>query len=589
MYTSNINIINEADFKEVVNYVFDKVATVLSRSLGPYGSTTIIEKFGDIHITKDGWQILKKLCFDDQKASTILNLLVKISSQVVVNVGDGSTSSIVAANHIFTGLNNETKLKYMRPKEIVDRLDEVVKNIVEYIQSNATMIDSENDENWSQNINKVALVSTNDNKMIADIIEDIYKKTKNPTIEFVTSKDNETTHSIVRGYKLKNSAMLDRVYINDELTNKCTVKKPMVLLFTSTVDIQTGFEFIQRALEISRPSGRRLIVLAPYYDRFVLNQIKTETNQEFKMTGTSSYVVATSNLMNNFAKNTYKDLSILLGCELITEEDISMREQMKMKYNQEMGMFRENSEKYEMPRLENIDILKFIGECESFVIDEHDSVFEGFPKKNEGMYQVCLKDAMAKYTEEKDRSKKATILTTELYQASQRLSKLRCLMGTINVGGASNLEKVANMDLVEDAVKASESAFYNGYNTGGSIAVVNAAKTLATTETDPINLVLYDIISEAFRNTLKDVVNNKYKIFDIETKTTIVPDNKKEYIDNLCDKMIADNRCISIIDNDDKEIINSSMTDIEILKATVSIISLLISSNQYVTISTQNS
>lgn len=49
-------------------------------------------------------------------------------------------------------------------------------------------------------------------------------------------------------------------------------------------------------------------------------------------------------------------------------------------------------------------------------------------------------------------------------------------MGVINVGGFTELEKSANYDLVEDAVKACESAYLYGYVPGQSISIRTAIK-----------------------------------------------------------------------------------------------------------------
>ena len=53
------NVIEEDDFKKALYDVFDDVSKALSKTLGPYGTTTIIEQFGEMHITKDGYQVLK--------------------------------------------------------------------------------------------------------------------------------------------------------------------------------------------------------------------------------------------------------------------------------------------------------------------------------------------------------------------------------------------------------------------------------------------------------------------------------------------------------------------------------------------------
>lgn len=128
------NVISENEFKKRVRKVFEMVADCLSNTLGPYGSTTILEKFGDVHITKDGWQLLKKISFQDPTNANILQLLINISAQVVIKVGDGSTSSIIAADELLKAIENDSELRNVRPKELLDSLSTVVNKICEVIE-----------------------------------------------------------------------------------------------------------------------------------------------------------------------------------------------------------------------------------------------------------------------------------------------------------------------------------------------------------------------------------------------------------------------------------------------------------------------
>jgi chaperonin GroEL (HSP60 family) len=96
-----------------------------------------------MHITKDGWQILKKIAFDDTIEQNILQLLVNISAQVVIKVGDGSTSSIVSANSILKQLESSDHLKTVRPKELINVLNRVVEAVTNEILEASTKFDIE--------------------------------------------------------------------------------------------------------------------------------------------------------------------------------------------------------------------------------------------------------------------------------------------------------------------------------------------------------------------------------------------------------------------------------------------------------------
>ena len=56
-------------------------------------------------------------------------------------------------------------------------------------------------------------------------------------------------------------------------------------------------------------------------------------------------------------------------------------------------------------------------------------------------------------------------------------------------------------------------------------------------------------------------------------------------INSMIERSIAEGATYNLITNQyDKNVINSCLTDIEILKATTSIVSLIVTSNQYLTI-----
>ena len=108
-YNMMSNVIEEEEYKERVTAVFEDVARKLSKTLGPYGATSILEKNGDVMFSKDGWQVLKKIQYMDPIQNTLLDLLVKISAQVNIKVGDGTTTSIVAANQLLKKQKEEER------------------------------------------------------------------------------------------------------------------------------------------------------------------------------------------------------------------------------------------------------------------------------------------------------------------------------------------------------------------------------------------------------------------------------------------------------------------------------------------------
>lgn len=543
------NVISESEFRKRTRAVFNFVSNALTNTLGPYGSTTIIEQYGEMHITKDGFQVLKNIKFDNPIDNNILLLLLRISAQVVIKVGDGSTSSIVAANSILKEFENiQGSLSDVRPKDLINLLNKCVKNITEYIYDNANKI---NKETFDE-IYKIAFVATNGDENISNIIRKIYQETDNPSIEYVQSKTDETTYEIItNGYKA-NITYIDTIFTNTD-TGICEITKPALLMFNHKADLDTSYPIIQDAMRLAASNERRLVVVAPNYDQFLLEKIKNDTMAEYRLRGTSNVVYTRVSLVNNLSHELYNDFSVMAGGEVITE-------QIASEYSVE-------------------NLYSFMGEVESIIINNKTTFIKGFSKRNENMYNKIVEDAESKYNALEEEYRNKGIIDTKLNEVKQRATKLKGSMGIVSVGGYSTLEKKANYDLVEDAIKACESAYKHGYNVGGNLIIPYTIDKLLPTITDENERTIYKMMYDAFINVYKTVLKNKYISDEYDYNGVI----------NRC-LFAGDNiNCYDLItETYSDSIINSCITDIEILKATVSIVSLLTSSNQYISILNKN-
>lgn len=556
--TSNWNVISENDFKQRVYNVFDRVANCLSNTLGPYGSTTIIEKYGEMHITKDGWQVLKNLRFDNMLENNILMMLIRISAQVVIRVGDGSTTSIVAADAILKELTRASDImSTLRPKDVMDILTMCTNKIISYIYNESKKIDKDNFDE----IYKLAYVSTNGDDEIASIVKDIYMKTNNPSIEYISSKTNKTSYDIVSGYR-SNISYIDAIFAtNDKGT--CVIDRPEIIMFDHKIDTETSMKVISMAINRTtmRDQTRRLVVIAPHYDKLLLEHIRRDIMFDMKQRGYTTTVYARASLVNNISHEMYNDLAILCGAQVISEQFID--------------------------EIDENTIEEYMGSVDQITIGDKNTLVTGFNRRNDNMYKKAIEDATAKYQNAFEENEKRGIVDMKLNEFKQRLTKLYCNMGIISVGGNSELEKKANFDLVEDAVKACESAYNYGYNIGCSLVIPrvieeiidnNLASDIVEIYGETLVNNVLGVIRAAYLNVYRTVLSNKFGNMNVEALHDIIEQTKN----------FRYTKVYNLITNDySDDIINSCETDVEIIKASISIISLLISSNQYISINTE--
>ena len=546
------NVIEEDDFKKALYDVFDDVSKALSKTLGPYGTTTIIEQFGEMHITKDGYQVLKSLSYEDPVLNNILILLFRISAQVVVQVGDGSTSSIIAANELMKAFKESGITTKYRSKEIIDAITKCVNAIVSKLYQDSIKIDP-NDDSFDE-IKKIATVSTNSYEEIAAMIADIYRKTKNPVIKYLQSKTNDTTYDIIDGYQAKYTYIDSIFATNDD--GICKINGAYVVMFDYKIDMES-IDIISAAAQKAVQSNERVVVIAPAYDRLLLNHLKQTLTLEFKSRGTSTCVYCKADLINNMSQIMYNDFAIMCGGSVIREQ-----------YNEDAV------------KPENIE--DYIGHVESVDIAPDSILIKGFDKRSDEMYNKLIFDAeFALKKAEADYENKG-IVDIGLTDIKTRLTNLKGSMGIIYVGGDTTLAKKATYDLVEDAVKASESAYKYGYNIGGNRAILYAIADILCEDQEDNKLTelekeIYDCLGCAFSAVFTQIVENKMR--------NITEAN--EYISKAIEEMLETDEHVTydiVNDKVSKDIINSCRTDIEILRGALSVISLLLTSNQYISI-----
>ena len=405
-----------------------------------------------------------------------------------------------------------------------------------------------------EDIYKLAYIATNGDETISRIMQDIYLKTNNPSIEYVKSKTNETSYEVIDGYR-GNITYIDNIFTtNDDGT--CVINNPYVIMFDHKIDIERALPLISKAAMLGADKGRRVVVIAPNYDKFLLDYIRKNILIEYKAKGTSTVVYTRASLVNNVSHELYNDFAIMCGAQVISEQFID-----------------------ELLDSENENIIEeYLGTVDSMIISEKTTFISGFNNRNENLYQKAMQDATSKYEKMLSENQKRGIVDIKLNELKQRMTKLFGTMGIIHVGGGSELEKTANYDLVEDAVKACESAYNHGYNIGGSLMIpyIIEKKILCEELFDSYEETMYRIIMNAFKDVFRTILRNKYNDSDFD-----------EIIDNCINN--GELKCFDLItETYSTDVINSCETDIEILKATASIISLLTSSNQYISIMTED-
>lgn len=558
------NIIAEEDTKLIISKVMEVLSSTISKSLGPYGSTTVIQDpYGIEHsITKDGYSILNKVSFRGGLENTILTMVKKISKSLVQEVGDGSTSSIVVAKAMYDSLNEFFKENNIPRKDVLDFLDELEKEVERHIRRISKPLTSK------EELMKVASISNNNDNSLGELVADIYHELDyQGFINLELSPTSETYHKITNGIEVLRG-YINFIYVNQNDKITATYEEPRVLMVNDELGEEDIF-FIAELLTLSMASEFPLVIIAKGYSSDITNFLN-----------------------NNKVK--HKNLLKLIPIEY----DLSTM--IKMEEFQDLAVYLNGTiyDKYNGQRLEKSDAGNFflnnLGRCSKVVANEKRTLFiEGEFNEEAVNYRLQQINELEEAVREKGN---IADISDELYILEKRRNQLKGKIASLYIGGASDIEKKTRRDLVEDSIYACKSAIEHGYVIGGNLIIPSILKSCGQELVDKLSeneslfkgishneklaiiIDMIDIITSSFEKSFYQVLFNKYK--HEETCKEIL-DRCLSLDEELCIYNLKTSEYETI---ENTEVVNSSKTDIEIMKSVFSIIGLLASSNQMLAI-----
>lgn len=564
------NVISNEEYKRRVKRVLDNASEVLSNTLGPYGSTSMLQMSAGQHrFSKDGYSVLKRFIYSDIMEDSIGDMILNISQRIVRKVGDGSTSAVLAAKELYDSLNElSTKTTKYRPRVVQQKIVNLSKLIIDEIRDISTPIDRDGDFG---DIYNLARISTNDNEEVAGLIQKAYQTVRSTDIRFMLSRDSDHSLEIIEGYQLP-LWYNDSEYVNSAENKTATMHDIDVVMFDHFVEYEYHYHYIKEIIKSAHESGRRVLIVAPQYDQVMWSEMKNNSDYEKRTAGNLYTIWATVDNASILHRAKYADLSALLGAKLIGEHVIN-------EYNKKT-MSQEEREKMFNARLQgtvnesiDTDFNTYMGKVGRVVLGERQSLFTEFNNINTSEYEKIKVVAEANYRKQLDYDNEHDTPGTEILPLHERLMSLNLAVAIIKVGGGTIAERKANLDLVDDAVKACRAAYDSGYNFGGNLAIVYAGVKILDDEAVELD--------ELDRSILICIINAFESVYKYVLRNAAITDRKE--IKDIIDRSIEEQKCYNLVTEEfDGTVINPTMTDVEILEATSSIVSLLITSNQYV-------
>ena len=616
---SNSNVISGEEYRELICAVSQVASDMVVKTLGPYGSTTVIDDgTGFTYPSKDGWSCLNKLQFTDPTYNSIFTMLKKISFNSVTTVGDGTTTAMVAANNflrqMYIDFIPKVKDTGFRQADFIDTMNETYEKLENALRTNPNVqrVDPEGD---FSDIYKIAYIATNGNSEFARIIQNIYKETGNPNIQVTMDKDASTTYEIQKGYKFDARTLNFAAYVNcDARIIDYTSHPCKIVIFDHNVTFQMHEKILGGLSGLAARDNFEIIIMAPYFDDIVTSWIDSNVQRMVQNRQIPNIMLIQIPLTAAIQRTTISDLCVLTNAQVFDEAKVKAfnilfhNKTHPADEQIEDSMFSLEEYSFESPE----EILhRCLGTIKSIIITKTEGFLQDYDDiANPVKYAEIINEAKNNYNLMKTKAMKTIggTLDKDYLYTQMRYIKLKGSTGVIKVGAFSDIQQRCDKDALDDAVLACRSAYENGYVRGMNAEILSILyEWMNSADKNPVTGIYANEIEEmlykCFYLTSLQVLMNKQPNNDTPRRVTILDSETPEGLKPLDVATYSMNN-VSILEMiirdpgyldynlrteemhriGNWEVINSTATDIEILRAVVNVLTTVITSNQFLSV-----
>ncbi len=437
----------------------DQLADTVKVTLGPKGRNVVLDKkFGAPLITNDGVTIAKDIELDDPFENMGAQLVREVATKTNDLAGDGTTTATVLAQAIVReGMKNVAA--GANPMIMRKGIAKGVETAINAIKENSEKIKG------SADIARVAAISSGDETIGELIAEAMEKVSADGVITVEESKTAETYSEIVEGMQF------DRGYITPYMvtdTEKMeAVLDDAVILITDKKisNIQDLLPLLEQIVK----TGKKLLIIAEDLEGEALSTLLLN-----KLRGTFTCVAVKAPGFGDRRKEMLKDIAVLTGGEVISEE---------------IGLELKDTTMAMLGRARQVKVNK-----EGTVIVDGQGDAEAIKARVEN-----IRHAIETTTSDFDREK-----------LQERLAKLAGGVAVIKVGAATETEMKEKKLRVEDALNATRAAVEEGIVAGGGVAYVNAVPAVEAVagETAGDEKTGVNIVVKALQEPIRQIAAN---------------------------------------------------------------------------------
>lgn len=441
----DLSFSNEAR-KKVMTGV-DKLAKAVQSTLGASGKCVIYEDaMGKPVITKDGVTVAESVILMDPVENIGATLIKEAAKNTVKEAGDGTTTATVLAYSLLKNLDQNNNLDF---RSIKNGVNNATEKVIKYIDKNKKEVANEK-------LKDVAIISTNNDEFLGNIIAEAYNKVgKNGVVLMEESDTEETYFETVDGIQFESGLKSQHLTTNEE-KDKAELDNPYVLIVASPI---SNIRKIQAVLEHVIKNKRSLLIVAQVEQQPMAALLTNKVKGNIKVN-----IIDTPGFAST-KRDAIEDLASLTGATIIDEQ---------------LG--------------DDLDLIHpdVLGECEKSVTTDKNTVIT--IKSVPDAAKERIETVSNKLKKETDGFIKKKL--------EERLGMLSGCVGIIRVGANSKVELKEKKDRVEDAIYAVKAALKEGIVAGGGVTLLNAAQNIKAQSLGE------EILLESIKAPYKTIIEN---------------------------------------------------------------------------------
>lgn len=611
------NLIDNKVSQEVIKNVLKTFVDVVGHTLGPYGTSNLIQpvshSIATIFSTKDGFEAINNLRFSEPIPNGIRDSLKDLAYHMQKTIGDGTTSGYPILYSLYSNLIEayKTDLKSISPAGICNILDLVFeyfdKNVFNN-KDNGFYVDfSERSDNEKiEIISKVAAIAANNDYRIAETVSKLFsnklKSGDETGVDIKLNQEEEDIIEDVAGFELM-YGFTDEAFANQPDKMSLIFEDCAFLVIRGKIlntDKQTITKIIQGVTDgviggemYEKFHKRPLIICADSFSENIIAHVLAMKQGQIytrkPIDPTRPYDIepiefpvalfSMSCLQGNSESEKFYDFATAIGATVVD----GVRDKLIFKDMDSFNGFRDS-------------VVAKLGHAKRVEATLYGTrIFGGNGKKEEI-------EARIKHIEDVINSQHANttygISLAPVNELRTRIAMLSSKMSRIKIGGINAKEKARRRTVFDDVIRSIQSTIREqGYTLGGNVTIPwYIAKNIDKITKDIIEIVVNERVNicvaspnytEELSKIVKSLLNIIGKAFTRSYVTTLMNafNNEEGHVtdistecyngDNPRNYNLLTGKCEKL---DNSELIVPKNTDLEIMRAVFTITKDLITS-----------